>query len=154
VNIYTGARVTDQGIIEGTAHRLLRYRKTLGCEVKVLADVDVKHSAPLASRALSDEIDETVARGGADGIIITGSATGKETALEDLRIAKGSARGIPVLAGSGANLANLAAMLALADGLSVGTGFKAGGLTGNPVDGEVVRAFMEAARNITAVRNR
>src|SRR5438552_8962216 len=30
VNIHAGARVTDQGLIEGTAHETLRYRKVLG----------------------------------------------------------------------------------------------------------------------------
>ena len=34
VNIHTGARLTDQGVIQGTAHKTLRYRKLLGCDVK------------------------------------------------------------------------------------------------------------------------
>src|SRR5262249_12302675 len=42
VNVLCGARVTDQGIIEGIAHRLLRDRAALGAEgVQILADVDV-----------------------------------------------------------------------------------------------------------------
>src|SRR5213592_4809579 len=60
VNIHTGARLTDQGLIQGTAHQTLRYRKLLGCDVKIFADVDVKHSAPLASRELRDEVEEVV----------------------------------------------------------------------------------------------
>jgi membrane complex biogenesis BtpA family protein len=147
VNIYTGARLTDQGVIQGVAHRLLRYRKLLGCDVKIFADVDVKHSAPLAARELSEEVEETVSRGCADGIIVTGSATGKQTALEDLKRATASARGTPVLAGSGVDLMNVAAVLAVADGLIVGTAFKRDGVSTNPVDSERVRAFMEAVRN-------
>ena len=51
-----GARVTDQGVIPGIAHNLLRERALLGAaEIKILSDVDVKHSAPLAERALEDE---------------------------------------------------------------------------------------------------
>src|SRR5262245_52876600 len=46
VNIHTGARLTDQGIIEGAAHETLRRRKSLGAEIRIFADVDVKHSAP------------------------------------------------------------------------------------------------------------
>src|SRR5438552_6249237 len=49
VNIHSGARVTDQGLIEGTAHETLRYRKLLGSEVKVFADADVKHSSALGA---------------------------------------------------------------------------------------------------------
>src|ERR1041385_6591999 len=38
VNIHSGARVTDQGLIEGMAHETLRYRKLLGVNVKIFAD--------------------------------------------------------------------------------------------------------------------
>jgi membrane complex biogenesis BtpA family protein len=56
VNVLCGARVTDQGVLQGIAHDLLRERAILGAQhVKVMADVDVKHSAPLASIALEDE---------------------------------------------------------------------------------------------------
>jgi uncharacterized protein len=146
VNIYTGARLTDQGIIQGVAHRLLRYRKMLGCDVKIFADVDVKHSAALAVRDLSDEVEETISRGCADAIIVTGSATGKQTALQDLKRATASARGTPVLAGSGVDIMNVGELLAVADGLIVGTALKSDGLSANPVDTERVRAFMQAVR--------
>ncbi len=36
VNVLCGAMVTDQGIIEGNAHRLLRYRRELGANIKIL----------------------------------------------------------------------------------------------------------------------
>jgi membrane complex biogenesis BtpA family protein len=148
VNIHTGARLTDQGVIEGVAHRLLRYRKLLACDVKIFADVDVKHSAPLAFRELNDEVEESVGRGCADGIIVTGSATGKQTSLEDLTRAKTAARGTPVLAGSGVDIRNAASVLAVADGLIIGTAFKRDGVSTNPVDPDRVRRFMEAARNV------
>lgn len=147
VNVYTGARLTDQGIIEGAAHRLLRYRKLLGSGVLVLADVAVKHSAPLAARTLEEEVEETVGRGLADGIIVSGAATGKETRPEDLRTAKAAAGGAPVFAGSGADPANLARLLAHADGIIAGTALKRDGRTTNPVDPARVKAFMAAARH-------
>ena len=78
VNVLCGARVTDQGIITGIAHDLLRERAALGAtNVRILADVDVKHSAPLAPRSLVDETHELVARGGADAVIVSGAATGQ-----------------------------------------------------------------------------
>ena len=43
----------------------------------------VKHSAPLAARPLADDVADTIERGLADAIIVTGSATGKKTALDD-----------------------------------------------------------------------
>jgi membrane complex biogenesis BtpA family protein len=147
VNIHTGARVTDQGLIESTAHATLRYRKLLDGDVKIFADVDVKHSAPVAVRSLKDEVEEIVARGCADAVIVTGGATGRETALDDIRAAKEAACEAPVFAGSGVNTANVAELLTLADGLIVGTAFKKDGLTANPVDSERVAALMRIARN-------
>src|SRR4051812_32160574 len=59
VNVLCGARVADQGLLQGIAHDLLRERLLLGAtagDLKILADVDVKHSAPLAPRELIDEV--------------------------------------------------------------------------------------------------
>jgi membrane complex biogenesis BtpA family protein len=143
VNIHAGARLTDQGLIEGTAHDTLRYRRLLGRDVKIFADVDVKHSAPVAVRDLSEEVEELVSRGGADAIIVTGSATGKQTDLEDLKAAKRAAGSAPVFAGSGVDRANAAGILQIADGLIVGTALKRDGVTTNPVETERVRTLME-----------
>src|SRR5215470_18911127 len=57
VNIHTGARVTDQGVIEGAAYDTLRYRRLLQSNVQIFADVDVKHSAPVVVRKLEDEVE-------------------------------------------------------------------------------------------------
>jgi uncharacterized protein len=85
VNILTGARITDQGVIQGIAHDLLRLRSTLDAQhIRIFADVNVKHSAPLGTVALEDEVDDVMHRGGADAMIITGAGTGKITNLEGI----------------------------------------------------------------------
>ena len=99
VNIHIGARLTDQGVIEGAAYNTLRYRKLIGSDSKIFADADVKHSAALAARDLTTEVEELVSRGCADAIIVTGSATGREASLADLRVAKAAAGACPVIAG-------------------------------------------------------
>jgi len=38
-NVHTGARVTDQGVIEGHAHETLRLRERIDADVAVVADV-------------------------------------------------------------------------------------------------------------------
>jgi predicted TIM-barrel enzyme len=48
-----------------------------------------------------------------------------------------------VLANTGVNLDNVAAILEVADGCVVGTHFKVGGDTWNPVDGDRVKRFMD-----------
>jgi membrane complex biogenesis BtpA family protein len=146
VNVHVAARVTDQGLLEGTAHRTLRYRKLLGSNTKIFADVDVKHSAPVAARDLRVEVEELVGRGCADAVIVTGSATGAETSMEDLKIVESASGSAHVIAGSGIDAQNIAATLRVADGVIVGTSLKRGGLTVNPVDPDRVRGLMEAVR--------
>ena len=145
VNVYTGARLTDQGIIQGKAHELLRYRKLLGADIAVAADVAVKHSVSLGPHELLDEVEETILRGRADAIIISGTATGKETRLEDLKVAKDAAGDTPVFCGSGANLSNLADIFKSSDALIVGTALKRNGVSTNPVDLSRVKKFMADA---------
>jgi hypothetical protein len=145
VNVFTGARLTDQGIIQAEPHRVLRYRKLLGSDVLVLADVAVKHSTPLAARPLDEEVEETLLRARADAVIVTGSATGKAASWEDFRIAKQAAGTAPVLVGSGVDASQVEAALARADGLIVGTAVKRDAVTTNPVDADRLRALMELA---------
>ena len=62
VNVLNGIMATDQGLIEGQAHQLLRYRRELGSDVKILADVLVKHGRPLGSPNLTTAVQETIGR--------------------------------------------------------------------------------------------
>jgi membrane complex biogenesis BtpA family protein len=146
VNIHSGARVTDQGLIEGAAHETLRYRKLLGSDVKIFADADVKHSSAIGTSDLEDEVEDLVVRACADAIIVTGKATGKRTPIADLKAAKAAAGAVPVLAGSGVGESDVAEVLKIADGLIVGTAFKFDGVTSHPVDVERVRKFVSASR--------
>ena len=146
VNIYMGARVADEGFIQGEAHRVVRYRRELGSDVSIFADVAVKHSTPLGAMDLKDEVRDTILRGKADAIVVSGSATGSETSIDDLKRAKEAAGNVPVFAGSGVKVENVAETLAHADGIIVGTGVKSGGVTTNPVDPAKVRELLRIAR--------
>jgi membrane complex biogenesis BtpA family protein len=143
VNVLCGARVTDQGVIQGIAHRLLRGRRVLDCgRISILADVDVKHSAALAHRPIGDEIADVIQRGGADGIIVSGSATGSTVDVDELRTAMEAAGTAPVLIGSGVSLDNVGQLVPHADGLIVGTSLKVDGISTNPVDEARAAALM------------
>ncbi len=143
VNVLCGARVTDQGIIQGIAHGLLRDRAESGARhIQVLADVDVKHSAPLVVRPLGLEVEELIGRAGAEALIVSGTATGRPPRLDDLAAVKASAGKVPVLLGSGVTSENVAAFANTADGFIVGTAFKVDGRIDNPVDRERVKRLM------------
>lgn len=148
VNVLCGARVTDQGVIQGIAHRLLRQRAELGADqLRILADVDVKHSAPLGPpRPIEDEVADTLVRGGADAVIVSGRGTGQATDVDVLRRAKAAAGAAPVFVGSGVTVQAIAALAPHADGFIVGTAFKADGCATNPVDPVRVKALMSVVR--------
>lgn len=146
VNILTGVMATDQGLIEGCAHSLLRYRRTLGSDVKIFADVLVKHARPLSSPNLTIAVQDTIERGLADAVILSGWATGSPTNLEDLELAKAAAGNTPVLIGSGADLDNVATLMQAADGVIVCSSLKRHGRRDQPIDPIRVSQFVEAVR--------
>ncbi|MBE9156922.1 BtpA/SgcQ family protein [Nodosilinea sp. LEGE 06152] len=144
VNVLTGVMATDQGLIEGCAHDLLRYRKELGSSVKILADVLVKHARPLGSPNLTTAVQETIHRGLADGIILSGWATGSPPSLEDLELAKAAAGDRPVFIGSGADVDNIGTLMKAADGVIVASSLKRQGDINQPIDPIRVGQFVEA----------
>ncbi|MFZ9738078.1 MAG: photosystem I biogenesis protein BtpA [Prochlorotrichaceae cyanobacterium] len=143
VNVLTGVMATDQGIIEGQAHHLLRYRRELGCDVKIFADVLVKHAHPLSTPNLTVAVQDTIQRGLADAVIISGWATGAPPSPEDLAQAKAAAFETPVLLGSGANLENIATLVPPADGVIVSSALKRQGNIQDRIDPVRVGQFME-----------
>jgi uncharacterized protein len=146
VNVLTGVMATDQGLIEGQAHELLRYRRELGSEVKILADVLVKHARPLGSPNLTTAVQETIERGLADGVILSGWATGNPPNLEDLELAMDAAKGVPVWIGSGASWENIPHLMQAANGVIVASSLKRGGQVTQRVDPIRVSRFVEAMR--------
>ncbi len=150
VNVLTGVMATDQGLIEGQAHHLLRYRRELGSDVKILADVLVKHARPLGSPNLTTAVQDTIERGLADGVILSGWATGSPPNLEDLELATTAANGTPVFIGSGASWENISTLMQAADGVIVSSSLKRGGRRDQPVDPIRVSQFVEAARRSSA----
>ncbi len=151
INVHSGAMVTDQGLIEGRADETLRFRRSIDArEISILADVFVKHGTPLAPCSLADAVRDTVERGLAEGVIISGSGTGEETDLEDVQTAT-AATAAPVFVGSGVRLETLAETFALAHGIIVGTAIKVGRITTAPVDREAAIEFSARAhRTLTS----
>jgi len=146
VNVHVGVVVADQGLLQSSSYESLRYRRLLGLDIKIWSDVQVKHGMPLAPIPIEWEARDAIARGLADAIVVSGAATGEPTALEDLERVRDTAPHTPVLVGSGATAETAAELLAVADGLIVGTGVKRDGILANPVDLERVRRVVESAR--------
>ena len=130
--------------IESCAGELLRYRRSIGADrVMVFADIKEKHAAhaitgdvSLADTARAAELFL------ADGVIVTGAASGQEASPGDVRDAVNAAR-LPVLVGSGISSRNLA-RFAEAQGFLVGSSLKQGGLWSNPLDRAAVESLAQA----------
>jgi len=150
VNVHAAARLTDQGVVTGQAAETVRLRDRLDADVSILADVDVKHSAPLAERPLSEEVAELVERGHADGLVASGAGTGHETDRDHLEAVVAARDELdadaPVFVGSGVTRETVSGTLDLADGAIVGTALKENGETTAPVDEQRVRELVDAAR--------
>ncbi|WP_254763582.1 BtpA/SgcQ family protein [Natrinema marinum] len=148
VNVHVGTAATDQGVIEGRAHETLRLRDRLAADVSILADVHVKHASPVGNRDLERAALETVERGKADGVIVSGPGTGVETPLEDIeRVAGAVGDHAAVFVGSGVTIETVGDCFGSgAHGVIVGTALKHGGETTAPVSSERVAELVAAAR--------
>jgi hypothetical protein len=145
VNVLCGTYATDQGLITGRADELLRLRARLATQVKIAADVHVKHAQPISQPDIALAAEETAYRGGADALIVSGSGTGQSTDLDDVRRVKTAVRDLPVWIGSGVTVGTVHDCLALADGVIVGTALKGGGKTMADLDSKRLAAFVKAA---------
>jgi membrane complex biogenesis BtpA family protein len=146
---YVFAHVADEGLIESSAAKLLRYRKMIGAErVQVWADVKKKHSAHAITADISlGATAETVEFMRGDAVIVTGSVTGDPPKIEDVREARAYCR-LPVILGSGVDVNNIAAFFPEADGFIVGSHFKMDGHWANTVDPKRVEKFMSEVRRL------
>ena len=135
VNVLAWARLTDQGLIEGRAAELMRQRAALGAEhVLVLADVSVKHSAPLAEVPIAREAQDLVERALADAIVVTGEATSGAVDLDSLEQVV-RAVDVPVLVGSGVTPRTASHVLGKGcGGAIVGTALMVEGRPGGAID--------------------
>jgi len=121
---------------------LMAYRRRIGAEhILVLADIQVKYARMLEPRALSDSA-ALARRHGADGIVVTGTATGDPPDVATIRQAKSGAKNVPVLIGSGLCAANARVLLPVSDGAIVGTSLK----TGDGIDAAKVRELLHERR--------
>jgi hypothetical protein len=146
------AHVADEGLIESDAGALLRYRRAIGAEsVRIFADLKKKHSA----HALTADVDlAETARAAefflADGVIVTGTATGRTAEPSDVEAAL-AATALPVFVGSGITPESLP-RFAGAQGFIVGSSVKVDGVWSNALDRARVEAMARAFRALAPVR--
>jgi membrane complex biogenesis BtpA family protein len=150
VNVLVGAAWTDQGLIQGDAAGVTRYRKSLcglGAGPRIMADVKVKHAVPAGETSISLLAKEAAQRGGADGLIVTGSRTGSPVDFDELRLVREAVPNIPLWVGSGVTSATVRQIQSLSNGAIVGTWLHHDGDLSAPIDEDRVRLLVETARS-------
>lgn len=146
VNILSGVMFTDQGPIVGNAAEIQRKRAALAPEVEVWADVLVKHGTPPSGVDARQTALDTVERGLADAVIVSGPGTGEEPDPTEARTVKDAVpAGIRIVAGSGVTTANLDSLLAAVDTVIVGSSVKVDGDANKRPDPLRAKAFVEHA---------
>jgi len=156
VNSICEHRLSPEGLIEPGARDLARalseldlYGDLEGGRLAILADVDVKHSAPITEKPPVLVLEECIARAGfpVHAVVVTGQTTGEGPEPGYVEEIAGVARrlGLKVVVGSGVSKENLATYWRVADAFIVGTSVKVGGVTENEVDVEKARSLAKLA---------
>lgn len=146
VNVLTGVMYTDQGAITGRAAEVLRRRATLCPQVEIWADVLVKHATPPHGVDAGLAAEDTVKRGLADALIISGPGTGVHPDLAEAKLIRDAAPpGTRLVIGSGADLENLDQLTVAVDTIIVGSSVKAEGDARNRPDPSRVADFVARA---------
>ncbi len=152
VNQWANAYVANEGLIEGEAAEILRYRASISArDVLIFADTHVKHGAHaiVADRSIS-ELTRDVEFFDADAVIATGQRTGDSVDLLELEEI-GRATRLAVLVGSGVTLSNVGAILERAAGVIIGSSLKVDGTWWSAVDRQKVARFMQ---DVAVLRDR
>jgi uncharacterized protein len=142
------SHVADEGLMaEADAGPLLRFRRMIGAEdVAIIADVKKKHSSHAITADVSlAETAKAAVNFGADGVVVTGTATGEPTAPEDVAAVAGAVDQA-VFVGSGVTPDNVATVAPHADALIVGSYLKRDGYWENEPDAARVAAMVKAVR--------
>jgi uncharacterized protein len=148
VNVLTGVMYTDQGPIVGRADEIARRRALLGPEIEIWADVMVKHATPPPGLSMEQAVEDTVVRGLADAVIVSGTGTGVEPDADEAARARSALpKGVRLVIGSGAGVDNLGPLAEVADTVIVGSSLKVDGNANEGLDPGRVTAFIEAARH-------
>lgn len=125
----------------------MRLIESLAPGTAVFADVLVKHAAPLGALSIEIAARDTVERGLASAVVVSGTGTGEQTDPEEVRRVRKACPDTPILLGSGVSTTNVDAYLGIANGFIVGTSVKRAGKLANPVDARRVHKLRSMLGN-------
>lgn len=144
--VFTGVFDSDMGVLAPDLGALAGYRHAIGADdVALFSNITPESSRSISARPVAERA-LGAAYSRVDALLISGPRAGAEVATSDLIEAATAGTGLPVLANTGVNHDNVHDILAIADGLIVGTSLKRGGSTWQPVDRDRTRRMVELVR--------
>jgi membrane complex biogenesis BtpA family protein len=146
--VFTGVFESDLGIMRPDFGAIAAYREHIAASsVAMFSNITPEFASSLGNRSLAARA-RSAAFLGVDAILISGQITGTATNLRELLEAKAAVPDMPVLANTGVRAETVDEVLAVADGLFVGTSLKRDGVTWNAVDPERASRFMTAVHRV------
>ena len=142
VPYYVETSIVDAGMMDSIAAETLRYRRYLGCDAKILADIHIKHSYPLAQRPIEYAAEDCYHRGLADAVIITGRKTGGATNPDDLKRVHEALPEVPLIVGSGVTIDNVEKYFDYINGIIIASSLNVNGEVENHPDEKRICAFI------------
>jgi membrane complex biogenesis BtpA family protein len=147
--IFTGVFASDMGVWAPDCAGASRLRRNLGrSDLKLLFNINAEFAHSLDARPIELRAKSAIFSSLADAILVSGPITGQPANQSDLRKVCETINQVPVFANTGVTVDNVAEVLAVADGVIIGTHFKVDGDTWNAVDGARVRRFMDAVEKL------
>ena len=147
--VFTGVYAGDLGLWNTNCGEVLRHKRRIGAkDLKLLYNVVPEFSEALQPRPIELVVRSTVFSSLADVVCVSGPMAGDEVPLAQLTAAKRVLTDTPVFANTGVRHETVREILSVADGAVVGTAFKEGRYTWNPISKENVSTFMEIVREV------
>jgi membrane complex biogenesis BtpA family protein len=147
--IFTGVFASDMGLWRPDGASAVRLRHALGRDdMKLLYNINAEFAHSLDERPIALRARSAVFSSLADAILVSGPLTGEPVEHSHLKSVREAAPSVPVLANTGVTVDNVRDILAIADGVVIGTHFKVDGQTWNPVDATRVKRFMDVVAKL------
>lgn len=146
VNVLASMMYTDQGPIVGRAAEIGRLRSAIAPDVKILADVFVKHASPPPGATIELSAIDAWERSGADALVVSGTGTGTSVDLDDLHRVHRVVPDAPIVIGSGASISNVTNLADVATSVIVGSSLKPNQDTSKLISRRLASDFVSAAR--------
>lgn len=149
IRLSFGTLVGSYGILKEDPAEILRYRRRVGADgVRLFLNLNSHFSTSLDTRPLPEIVKTTVFVTSPDAIQVHGPGAGMQPSLDEIKSVREAANGLPIIVASGVDIKSVKDVLAISEGVIIGTSLKKDGNIWNPIETGRAKAFMERVREV------